>query len=130
MVSISKDCLATDKHEIALLTPEHYSPPDDWLRDHVPETSVAFVSNDRLNVWRAVIDGLAIGCLADHLAKNDPNIEPVALPLPTFESTCWVATHVDNHRSPKVQAYFKCLRDIGLMGTSELEVDPTIMPTV
>ncbi|MEL6568405.1 MAG: LysR family transcriptional regulator [Pseudomonadota bacterium] len=118
------------QHGFALLTAEHYSPPDDWLRHLVPNSSVILVSNDRLNIWRAVIDGLAIGCLGDHLALNDPNIEPVALPVPKFESTCWAITHVDSHRSPKVQAYFRCLRDIGLMSTSELEVDPSIMPTV
>jgi len=119
-----------DQHAFALLTPEHYSPPDDWIRDHVPETSVALISNDRMNIWRAVIDGLAVGNLVDHLALNDPNIEPVALPVPKFESTCWAITHVDSHRSPKVQAYFQCLRDMGLMSTTELEVDPSIMPKV
>ncbi|MEL6245016.1 MAG: LysR family transcriptional regulator [Pseudomonadota bacterium] len=118
------------QHEFALLTHEQYSLPDDWIREHVPETSVAFVSNDRLNTWRAVVDGLAIGNLPDHLAINDPDIEPIALTIPKFESTCWAITHVDSHRSPKVQAYFACLRDIGLMRTSELEVDPTIMPKV
>ncbi|MEO1027544.1 MAG: LysR family transcriptional regulator [Pseudomonadota bacterium] len=118
------------QHDFALLTDEHYSPPDDWIRANVPETSVVFTSNDRLNIWRAVIDGLAIGNLVDHLALTDPTIDPIALNLPKFESICWAVTHVDSHRSTKVQAYFKCLRDIGLMSTSELEVDPNIMPKV
>ncbi|MEO0466146.1 MAG: LysR family transcriptional regulator [Pseudomonadota bacterium] len=118
------------QHEFALLTAEHYSPPDDWLRNHVPNSSVAFVSNDRLNIWRAVVDGLAVGNLVDHLAMNNPSIERVALPVPKFASTCWAITHVDSHRSPKVQAYFQCLRDIGLMSKSELEIDPSIMPQV
>ncbi|MEL6386589.1 MAG: LysR family transcriptional regulator [Pseudomonadota bacterium] len=121
---------ALDQHDFALLTGEQYSPPDDWIRAHVPEPSVVFVSNDRLNIWRAVIDGLAIGNLVDHLALNDPDIVPIALPIPKFESTCWAITHVDSHRSAKVQAYFKCLREIGLMSTSELDVDPSVMPKV
>ncbi|MEM1146263.1 MAG: LysR family transcriptional regulator [Pseudomonadota bacterium] len=118
------------KHRFALLTDEHYSPPDDWIRENVPSENIIFTCNERPTVWRAVIDGLAIGSLAHHLTLSHPHLQPIAAPFPGFESICWSVTHVDAHRTPKVAAFFKCIKEAGLMGVWENDVDPDLMPTV
>ena len=117
-------------HRFASLTEEHFSPPDDWIRNHVPSENIVFTCNERPTVWRAIIDGLALGSLANHLAHNNPELQPIAAPFPGFESVCWSVTHVDAHRSPKVTAFFECIREAGLMGVSENDVDPDLMPRV
>jgi hypothetical protein len=39
--------------------------------------------------------------------------------LPEWESQFWLVTHVDLHRSPKVQAVLKALREPGLEATEK-----------
>ena len=114
------------QHNFALVTPEVYSPPNDWLRARAPAENVILTSNDRLTVFRAVTDGLAIGCLPAHLAGQNPEVSQVIAPLPDCESVCWVATHVDVHRSPKVQAFLQCLKETGMMGSSEDKISEAL----
>lgn len=114
------------QHNFALVTPEVYSPPNDWLRARTPSENVILTSNDRLTVFRAVTDGLAIGCLPAHLAGQHPELAPIMAPLPGCESVCWVVTHVDVHRSPKVQAFLQCLKEAGMMGASEDKISEAL----
>ncbi|MEO1323937.1 MAG: LysR family transcriptional regulator [Pseudomonadota bacterium] len=110
------------KHIFALLTPEVYSPPNDWLRKHTSEENVILTSNDRLTVFRAVTDGLAIGCLPAHVAAQHTDVFAVIAPLPDCESICWAVTHMDMHRSTKVQSFFQCLREVGIMGLTDEQI--------
>ena len=115
------------RHQFASVTTDVYSLPNDWLRAHVPPENMVFVSNDRSSVYQAVTDALALGCLPAHVANNHPEVEPILAPIPDCASTCWVVTHVDMHHSPKVQTFLECLKEEGLMGRSELDVEPDLL---
>lgn len=117
-------------HHFALLSEQHFSPPDEWIRNHVPKERIIFSSNDRPTVWRAVVDGLALGSVAEHLTYNNPDLQPIAVPIPHMESICWSVTHVDAHRTPKVAAFFECIKSEGLMGVSEKDIDTELLPRV
>lgn len=117
-------------HRFALLDEAIYSPPNDWIRANVPSNTVIFTSNERHTIWRAVQDGLALGCIGDHLAHINPRIHKINIAVPNIKTVCWMVTHVDTHRSPKVQAYLNCMRSAGLMGKHDTDMDPELMPSV
>lgn len=118
------------EHRFALLSEDLYSPPNDWIRANVPVENIFFKSNDRHVVWRAVQEGMVIGCIGDHLAQANPLIHRIRIPVPNVKTACWVITHVDTHRTPKVMAYLNCLREAGLSGKFDTEMDLDVMPQV
>lgn len=124
--SLSEAC----HHRFALLTEDLYSPPNDWIRENIPKESIVFTSNERHVVWRAVQEGMVAGCIGDHLARANPLIHPIKIPMPSVKTVCWVITHVDTHRSPKVMAYLSCLKETGLSGKFDTEMDLKVMPQV
>ncbi|MEO1305888.1 MAG: LysR family transcriptional regulator [Pseudomonadota bacterium] len=117
-------------HRFALLSEDLYSPPNDWIRDNIPKQNIVFTSNERHVVWRAVQEGMVIGCIGDHLAHANPLIHRIKIPVPNVKTVCWVVTHVDTHRTPKVMAYLSCLKEIGLSGKLDTEMKLDVMPQV
>ncbi|MEL7110652.1 MAG: LysR family transcriptional regulator [Pseudomonadota bacterium] len=104
-----------ERHAFAVLACGTVSPHDDWLRSQVPEENIVLVSDERLAIWHAIMAGLSIGYLPDYLGRNDARIEPVLLPVPELKSRHWAITHMDYHRSAKIQAFFRCARESGLI---------------
>ncbi|WP_134682081.1 LysR family transcriptional regulator [Paracoccus ravus] len=78
-----------------------------WMAERLPQARVAMISNDgpaRLAAMRA---GLGLGWL---LPGEAPDLTEVML-RPEWDSQLWLVSHVDLHRSPKVQAVLKALRN-------------------
>ncbi|MEM6556778.1 MAG: LysR family transcriptional regulator [Pseudomonadota bacterium] len=117
-------------HRFALLSDDLYSPPNDWIRENIPNENIVFTSNERHVIWRAVQEGMVIGCIGDHLAHANPLIHRIKIPVPNVKTVCWVITHVDTHRTPKVMAYLSCLKETGLSGKFDTEMDLEVMPQV
>lgn len=79
-----------------------------WLSERIGPENVLVSANEagaRAAVIRA---GLAVGPLPEAMAGG---LVP-ALSLPEWDSRLWLVTHVDLHRTPKVQAALAALRDI------------------
>ncbi|WP_310620452.1 LysR family transcriptional regulator [Flexibacterium corallicola] len=81
-----------------------------WIDEHIADPKVAVATNDPLVVREAVYAGLGLGVLSDIdvAGKHDlrailPSHKEWAIPL-------WLVTHVDLHRTEKVQAMLKHLR--------------------
>ncbi|RNF33662.1 LysR family transcriptional regulator [Paracoccus methylarcula] len=80
-----------------------------WLQERVPEECLVFVSNDHDAIEAVVRDGQALGVLMD--ARTEGLVEVMA--LAEWDSHLWLVTHVDLHRTPKVQAALEALRGGG-----------------
>lgn len=95
-------------HRFALPGPsEERAPYMRWLSEHVPRNAVVLTSNDdhaRETVIRA---GLAVGALPASRAQGLVQ----AMTRPEWDAVLWLVTHVDLHRTPKVQAALAALRD-------------------
>lgn len=78
-----------------------------WLRDRITPQNILLVSNDSEAREAVIRAGLALGWLAANRAEG--LVE--ALALPEWESPLWLVTHVDLHRTPKVQAALTALRN-------------------
>lgn len=81
-----------------------------WLRAHVSADQVTFRSNDFEAMEHAVRSGAGIGFMAPQAADRLAGLVEVAPPRPEWEGAAWLVTHVDLHRSAKVQAFVRFLK--------------------
>ncbi|RVV97150.1 LysR family transcriptional regulator [Mesobaculum littorinae] len=75
-----------------------------WLRGAVPDDRIVFRATDDVVMRDAVRSGVGIGFMPAFLAEATPDIVPIIPPRIDWCSTIWLVTHVDLHRTPKVQA--------------------------
>lgn len=82
------------------------APHSRWLRDHVDPANVVMTTSDVAAAEAIIRAGLAIGVLPPARCKG-----LVALDWPTgWISDLWLVTHVDLHRTPRIQAVLSELR--------------------
>ncbi len=81
-----------------------------WLRDHVPEASIVFRASEVVSVLPAVRAGMGIGFVRPSEAEADPALVEIMPPEPEWASQLWAVTHVDLHRTLKVQKFLAHLK--------------------
>jgi DNA-binding transcriptional LysR family regulator len=81
-----------------------------WLRDTVPTECLTFRVTEPAASEAAVKAGLGIGFVAVRDAAPDPDLIEVMPPRPEWESPLWIVTHVDLHRTLKVQSFLAELK--------------------
>ena len=81
-----------------------------WLAATVPRENVVFRSNDVAALGQAVIAGAGIGFLPPQEAQSFPELVQVCAPQPEWSAPLWLVTHVDLHRTSKVQALVQFLK--------------------
>ncbi|MEP5729034.1 MAG: LysR family transcriptional regulator [Sulfitobacter sp.] len=75
-----------------------------WLRNNVAEQAITFRCTDSRASEAAVLAGAGIGFFATVDAKQHPDLIEVHSPRPEWSVPLWLVTHVDLHRTSKVQA--------------------------
>jgi DNA-binding transcriptional LysR family regulator len=81
-----------------------------WLGRTVPRENVVFRSDDLHALELAVRRGAGIGFLTEEVAAAQPDLLQVAAPLAEWATPLWLVTHVDLHRTSKVQALVQFLK--------------------
>ena len=89
---------------------ENRAPFNRWLREHVPPEAVTYRISEPEANGVAVRAGLGLGFLAVRDAERDPDLVQILLPAPEWESPLWIVTHVDLHRTLKVQSFLAVLK--------------------
>ncbi|MCK8482867.1 LysR family transcriptional regulator [Aliiroseovarius sp. S2029] len=79
-----------------------------WLAQVVPSADISFRVSDDVAMQEALLAGAGLG-FAVHGAL--PELVEVLPPRPEWVSHLWLVTHVDLHRSSKVQAVLAHLKD-------------------
>jgi DNA-binding transcriptional LysR family regulator len=82
-----------------------------WLRDRVPAERLFFRTTEAAAGEAAVRAGAAIGFLPVTEAAGDPELVEVLPSRPDWDSHLWLVTHVDLHRTRKVQAFLQHLKE-------------------
>lgn len=82
------------------------APFDRWMERHA--SHVGLHSNDRMTLLAAMRAGLGLG-FAPANAQHDGLVQ-ILPPRPDWSAELWLVTHVDLHRSPKVQAAATALK--------------------
>ena len=81
-----------------------------WLRAHVPEEAIAFRATEPDSTTQAVRAGLGLGFLPVRQAAGDPDLIEVMPSQSDWDAPLWIVTHVDLHRTLKVQSFLTHLR--------------------
>ncbi|MBT9384755.1 LysR family transcriptional regulator [Pseudooceanicola sp. CBS1P-1] len=87
------------------------APTARWMRENIPSHQVVFRSGDVRAVRQAVLSGVGLGFLGTYETEQRDDLVEVHAPLEEWESRLWLVTHMDLHRTTKVQAFLKFLKD-------------------
>lgn len=82
-----------------------------WLNSNVPRECVTVRSGSQMVMAEAVRQGAGIGFLLRYEATGNSELVEVHPPSNDWQVPIWLLTHVDLHRSAKVQAFLKLLKD-------------------
>lgn len=91
--------------------PDSRAPQDKWMRENVPASSVSFRSGDYQAINDAVFAGAGIGFVYINEAARRGGLVEVLPPRPEWSPPLWLVTHVDLHRSKKVQTFLQFLKE-------------------
>ena len=94
--------------------PGPHAPPTPyfrWLSENVPPEKVVITSDSIAALWAAVRAGCAAGFMPRAMAEGADLVEVMA-PRDEWREPIWAVTHVDLHRSAKVQAFVQVMKHI------------------
>lgn len=84
---------------------------DRWLRSNVPLENIRFRCTDQMSGEAAVKAGAGIGFVNKLRAAQDETLIQMLVPKPEWTSNIWLVTHVDLHRTNKVQSFIRFLKE-------------------
>lgn len=82
-----------------------------WLRSTVPPERISYTTTEQAALEAAVRMGAGIGFIAAFRAEGDDDLVEVMPPRPEWDSPLRIVTHVDLHRTRKVQAFLSHLKE-------------------
>lgn len=82
-----------------------------WLRQAVTEDRFSYRATDSRNIQDAIIAGAGIGFVAAQAMKTFPELTEVVERHDDWSVPLWIVTHVDLHRTTKVQTFLRFLKD-------------------
>ncbi len=81
-----------------------------WLKKHVPDANIGYQVNQITAVRPAVLAGLGIGFSTTWAEQHCDETVMVFPQRPDWNSQLWLVTHVDLHRTAKVQTFLAFLK--------------------
>jgi DNA-binding transcriptional LysR family regulator len=82
-----------------------------WLRATVHPDQIAYAATEPAALEQAVRQGAGIGFMMSFRASDDPNLVEILPARTDWDSLLRIVTHVDLHRTRKVQAFLGHLKD-------------------
>jgi DNA-binding transcriptional LysR family regulator len=82
-----------------------------WLRATVKPDQIAYSATEPAALEEAVRQGAGIGFISAFRAAAEPGLVEILPPRPEWEAPLRIVTHVDLHRTRKVQAFLGHLKD-------------------
>ncbi|AML53518.1 LysR family transcriptional regulator [Falsihalocynthiibacter arcticus] len=81
-----------------------------WLDQRVSRDRIRFRFNNADDGMAAIEAGAGLGFMTETVAKKNPELIEQLPPRDEWASPNWIVTHVDLHRTPKVQAFLTFLK--------------------
>ncbi|TXI01819.1 MAG: LysR family transcriptional regulator [Pseudorhodobacter sp.] len=91
-------------------SPESRAPFYRWLREKVPPEAISFRITEPAANLEALKAGLGLGFYTTHFGKQNPDLIQIMPPRPEWAAPLWIVTHVDLHRTLKVQSFLAHLK--------------------
>lgn len=102
------DALEAHKFVLPPMDVEHV-PFLPWIKDNVDQDQIAVVANSPQFYFHAVLKGIGLGFLPNHEVENDSRFQKILEDTDKWSIPVWLVTHVDVHRTNKVQSLLRCL---------------------
>jgi DNA-binding transcriptional LysR family regulator len=100
------------KHVFVVPLDERQALPfSDWIAEFIKEDQIAVKSHDLGVGMDAIQMGLGIGFMSDFHASKYPDLHRIPIANEKWIVKQWLVTHVDLHRTGKVQAMLKHLKN-------------------
>lgn len=90
--------------------PKSRAPFAKWLRETVDDAQIVFRSGDVHAQRRAVQEGAGIGFMSKLQAQEMGGLTEVVRPREEWAAPLWLVTHMDLHRTTKVQTFLTFLK--------------------
>lgn len=91
--------------------PESRAPFARWMHATLPRDVVTFRASEPPALEAALTSGVGLGFLSLHAARRHPDLIEVLPTRPEWDAPLWIVTHVDLHRTRKVQAFLAALKE-------------------
>ncbi|MDO6456460.1 LysR family transcriptional regulator [Celeribacter halophilus] len=104
------DALAKELRFISMDDSHSRAPFVIWINENVPASNVVFRTSDMGAMNDAINAGAGVGFMPTWMAHGRENIREILPARPEWGSQNWIVTHVDLHRTPKVQAFLTFLK--------------------
>ena len=104
------DADLADHHFVGPADTESRAPFHQWLRRTVPQDRVTFRVGDSRITMDAVRAGAGLGFASYPAGEADPDLIQVMPPRAEWRVPLWLVTHVDLHRTVKVQTFLTYLK--------------------
>lgn len=90
---------------------ESRAPFIQWLLARTDPSQIVFRGVDDRVMRDAVLEGVGIGFVTEWEAERFPELVRMCEPLEEWSAPLWLVTHVDLHRTNKVQQFLKFLKE-------------------
>jgi len=87
------------------------APFNKWLREHATAEAITFRCTNGFTMQEAVKCGAGIGFMSVWEAARHTDLVQMMEPQPEWEGSLWLVTHVDLHRTTKVQTFLTFLKE-------------------
>jgi len=87
------------------------APFERWLRAHVPADNIIFRCSDTVAGHQAIHSGAGIGFISLWEAACSSDLVQMMAPMDEWSGRIWLVTHVDLHRTNKVQSFVRFLKE-------------------
>ncbi len=78
-----------------------------WMKTHVRAEDFSLLTTDPNVILSAIKDGIGVGFLAEFIAYGEPDLIEMKPSAHDWFAPIWVVTHVDLHRTEKVQQFLR-----------------------
>ena len=82
-----------------------------WLMDHVDHSRIRYRTMDNRSMRDAILAGAGLGFLPRSEIPLMPGVKMIMPSREEWSSQLWLVTHVDLHRTAKVQAFLSYLKE-------------------
>jgi len=87
------------------------APFSHWLRSKVPVEALRFRATEPAPIYDAIRAGAGLGFMSRIAASHSSDLIEVMPPRPEWSANLWLVTHVDLHRTLKVQRFLAHLKE-------------------
>ena len=90
--------------------PASRAPFHRWMWGTIPHEAIVFRTGDVFAAQEAVLAGVGIGFLPIWKAAAHPDLLEISPPRPDWAAPLWLVSHVDLHRTMKVQSFLRAMK--------------------